>query len=114
VRLASQQGRRPLRRDSLGSKAMKYVAHVDRRLHPGIHKHAEIGDVHPVADMPPAARVEIECPDGPSRPCMMYRYSAVGEFCGDTWHATLEDAYHQAAFEYGLSSADFRQTTSDG
>lgn len=32
---------------------------------------------------------------------MLYRYRSNGEFCGDTWAATLEDAKHQAEFEYG-------------
>ena len=36
-------------------------------------------------------------PDGP----MMYRYTAQGEFGGDTWHETLDDAKKQAMFEYG-------------
>ncbi|MGH2378138.1 MAG: hypothetical protein ACRDGT_06635 [Candidatus Limnocylindria bacterium] len=29
------------------------------------------------------------------------RYSSSGEFAGDTWHRTLEDAKHQASYEYG-------------
>ena len=32
--------------------------------------------------------------------CMLYRYTLGGQFCGDTWHATLEDAKSQAEFEY--------------
>ena len=30
----------------------------------------------------------------------LYRYSANGDFGGDTWHESVEDAKHQAAFEY--------------
>ena len=33
--------------------------------------------------------------------CMLYRYTADGQFGGDTWHQTLEEAKHQAEFEYG-------------
>ena len=25
----------------------------------------------------------------------LYRYTTLGEFAGDTWHASLEDAYHR-------------------
>jgi len=32
---------------------------------------------------------------------MLFRYTAHGEFGGDTWHATLAAAEEQAAFEYG-------------
>ena len=35
--------------------------------------------------------------DGP----MLFRYTATGEFAGDTWHASLDDAKDQAEFEYG-------------
>ncbi len=31
---------------------------------------------------------------------MLYRYTARGEFAGDTWHKTIEDAWDQAVFEY--------------
>jgi hypothetical protein len=35
--------------------------------------------------------------DGP----MLYRYTAHGDFGGDTWHETLDDAKRQAVLEYG-------------
>lgn len=31
----------------------------------------------------------------------LYRYTLDGRFGGDTWHATMEDAKHQASYEYG-------------
>jgi hypothetical protein len=31
---------------------------------------------------------------------MLFRYTAYGEFGGDTWHQTVADAEEQAAFEY--------------
>ncbi len=31
---------------------------------------------------------------------MLYRYTAQGEFGGDTWHETIADAKEQAIFEY--------------
>jgi len=30
----------------------------------------------------------------------IFRYDANGSFAGDTWHQNLEDAKHQAEFEY--------------
>ncbi len=32
--------------------------------------------------------------------CMLYRYTVDGRFGGDTWHQTVDDAKHQAEFEY--------------
>jgi hypothetical protein len=40
-----------------------------------------------------------EDPDG----VFLYRYGARGEFVGDTWHMNLDDAKHQASYEYGDS-----------
>jgi hypothetical protein len=38
-----------------------------------------------------------ENPDG----IFLYRYGAHGECVGDTWHMNVDDAKHQASFEYG-------------
>jgi hypothetical protein len=38
-----------------------------------------------------------EKPDG----IFLYRYGAEGAFAGDTWHMNVEDAQHQASYEYG-------------
>jgi hypothetical protein len=32
---------------------------------------------------------------------MLFRYTAHGDFGGDTWHASVEEAQEQAAYEYG-------------
>jgi len=40
-------------------------------------------------------------------PFMMYRYNRDGDQCGDTWHQSLQDAFAQAAFEYGLRQEQF-------
>ena len=32
---------------------------------------------------------------------MLFRYTAHGDFGGDTWHATAADAQEQASYEYG-------------
>jgi hypothetical protein len=39
--------------------------------------------------------------EGDTASVMLYRYRCDGEFCGDTWHATLGDAQGQAEYEYG-------------
>jgi len=31
----------------------------------------------------------------------LYRYGILGECVGDTWHANVDDAKHQASYEYG-------------
>lgn len=38
---------------------------------------------------------------------MLSRYAAKGEFAGDTWHPTEEEALEQAAFEYDLAVVDW-------
>lgn len=32
---------------------------------------------------------------------MLFRYTAYGEFGGDTWHPSVDDAQEQAIYEYG-------------
>jgi len=57
-----------------------------------------------VIDMPRAEFITIE-PD-PSG-FFLIRYLRNGDFAGDTWHQTLEEAKHQAEFEFGTSDADW-------
>lgn len=87
---------------------MKYIARVCEVLRPGIHEVARIedGDVSSLGLMSLPDRVEIETiEDGDG--CMMYRYTRSGDVCGDTWHESLESAFGQAKFEYGLRREDF-------
>jgi hypothetical protein len=95
--------------------AMKLVAKVREVLKPGIHKIGEIRDskVVPTENLPLPARVEIEVED-PEKPCMMFRYTKTGEFCGDTWHEDLESAFSQAGYEYGLLEKDFIKVIEGG
>jgi len=37
-----------------------------------------------------------ERPDG----VFLYRFTADGKFCGDTWHTSIDDAKEQADFEF--------------
>jgi hypothetical protein len=48
--------------------------------------------------MPKAAKLTIE---ESQSGVFLYRFSEIGEFAGDTWHATVEEAKEQATFEFG-------------
>ena len=43
----------------------------------------------------------------------LYRYTETGEFGGDTWHMNLEDAKHQAVFEFGDRLGPWREVPED-
>jgi len=49
--------------------------------------------------LPNVLLIEVE-PDGSSQ---IYRYTAAGEFGGDTWHESERDAQEQLVFEYGAA-----------
>lgn len=50
-----------------------------------------------------------EKPDG----VFLYRYGPEGVFAGDTWHTSVDDAKHQAKYEYGDSVRDWQPVPSD-
>jgi hypothetical protein len=52
------------------------------------------------AKMLPIADVVLFVGNG-GREAMLFRYTAYGDFGGDTYHASLEEALEQAQFEYG-------------
>jgi hypothetical protein len=89
---------------------MKYVAIVAKVSVHGIHKLATIEDeeVRALADLPEPHRVEIELGGSEAEACMMYRYTADGRFCGDTWHRSFDAAIDQAKYEFGLNRVDFK------
>ena len=62
--------------------------------HTGGHRAISEGKMLPVADV-----VLIVADEDPG--AMLFRYTAHGEFSGDTWHASVEDARAQALLEYG-------------
>lgn len=43
----------------------------------------------------------------------LIRFTADGEDVGDTWHMTVEDAKHQAQFEYGDLLAEWIEVPAD-
>ena len=48
-----------------------------------------------------------ENPDG----VFLYRYSRGGDCVGDTWHMNVDDAKHQASYEYGESIKGWTSTS---
>jgi hypothetical protein len=42
----------------------------------------------------------------------LYGYSATGEFCGDTWHQSIEDAQNQAVYEFGDGVGEWEEVPS--
>jgi hypothetical protein len=53
----------------------------------------------PAKMLPPADVVLVVA--GSEAGVMLFRYTAGGEFGGDTWHATAAEAWNQATEEYG-------------
>jgi hypothetical protein len=90
---------------------VKYVAGIMQVLHRGIHKAVRRQNgAMTTTESPLPDRLEIEIKGSESEPCMMFRYTSDGAFCGDTWHESLEGAFHQAEYEYGLKPADFQRS----
>ena len=43
----------------------------------------------------------------------LYRLSRSGEPCGDTWHQSIDDARHQAEYEYGDALGTWQHVPDD-
>lgn len=56
--------------------------------------------------LPPASRIEIVDADGGF---LLVRYSASGEFAGDTWHATVDEAKRQALVEFQIEPSEWKE-----
>jgi hypothetical protein len=87
---------------------MKYIANITTVLHKDIHKIGTIinKEIVPIKDMPLAERIELE-ENKNNYSCMIIRFTKDGQFCGDTWHENIDDAFAQAKYEYGLERSDF-------
>ena len=60
--------------------------------------------------LPTAIRVEIEQEgDG----FFLFRYDSNGQFAGDTWHQSVDEAKSQAKFEYVLADSGWRRLADD-
>jgi hypothetical protein len=49
--------------------------------------------------LPPADVIVLVANEDPG--AMLFRYTAYGEFGGDTWHPSVDEAQEQAIYEYG-------------
>ena len=49
--------------------------------------------------LPPAPDVILLVEDN-DKGAMLFRYTAFGEFAGDTWHASVDDAREHAIYDY--------------
>jgi hypothetical protein len=43
----------------------------------------------------------------------LFRFTAKGQVVGDTWHTTLEEAKHQARFEFGELLSDWKSVPAE-
>lgn len=60
-------------------------------------------------DFPIAVRLEISVSeDG----ILLLRFDRNGDYCGDTWHQTIEEAKDQARFEFNVTEDDWRTVES--
>lgn len=84
--------------------SMKLVAQI-RRVKKVVKQHGLTKDG--IENLPIADRIEIELEGDKDEPCMMFRYTNSGDFCGDTWHEDLKSAFAQAEFEYGIVTNDY-------
>jgi hypothetical protein len=76
-------------------RRMTLVGPLERRI--AVHT---AGYPLPVDSMLPPADVVLVVSDATGG-AMLFRYSAHGEFCGDTPHGSVEEAQQQAEAEYG-------------
>jgi hypothetical protein len=82
----------------------KKVVLGPHHLKPGRTKHT-ISDSKGKRDFPPFVALEIaSCPGEES--CYLFHICKSGE-CADTWHQSLEDAVHQAEYEFGVHESEW-------
>ena len=62
--------------------------------------------------LPPAPDVILLVGDADGG-AMLFRYTAHGEFAGDTWHATVEDAREHAIYDYSDALGDWVEVPID-
>jgi hypothetical protein len=85
---------------------MKLRAHVRRITGATTHSIGRIENDMPVpgTPLPGPTYVEIVGADGAF---YLFRYNDAGEFGGDTWHQSIEEAQDQAKFEYEIEASDW-------
>jgi|ERR1039457_3459667 hypothetical protein len=56
----------------------------------------------------PWARVVLLEEEDTGGSATLWRWGANGEIAGDTWHESIDDAVHQAEFEYGAALGEWQ------
>lgn len=85
-------------------KTIKRVALGTHHLRPGRTKHS-IRNANGLRDFAPLVALEIaRYPNEES--CYLFHISENGE-ATDTWHQTLEEAFEQAQYEFGVQSEEW-------
>lgn len=64
------------------------------------------------AQLPPAPDVILLVTDGDPG-AMLFRYTAQGEFAGDTWHPSAEDAREHAIYDYSDALGEWIDVPND-
>lgn len=70
------------------------------------------GGVDTRQQMGAAAYLVIE-PDPEGDGVFLYRYDALGECVGDTWHTSIDEAKHQANYEYESFVQDWQDVPAE-
>lgn len=76
-------------------------------LNPGRTKH-QLKDASGLHDFPPFRTLEI-CSTGPTNRFYLMYLPETGPGT-DTWHQTLDDAFHQAEWEFGVQREEWSET----
>ncbi len=95
-------------RSFLGERSMRLRAKVKITTGAAAHYEGRLeGDaLIKTEQLPPAAIVEIQDSE---HGFYLLRFDAEGDFVGDTWHPTLEEAKRQALFEFELEDQGWRE-----
>jgi hypothetical protein len=88
--------------------AIKNVTLNESHLRPGRTKHS-ISDKNGRSEFPPFTSLVItQCPDDPG--FYLMHVCANGQIA-DTWHETLDDALHQAEYEFEVKPEEWAETS---
>ncbi len=94
-------------------RAFARIKHTTKSQSQTIHsvvtcRDAESG-AHDCDYLPVANVLVVEANSTAHEGVKLYRYTTGGTFCGDTWHASVEDAQHQAVYEFGAAVEEWHE-----